>query len=236
MRLTIALAFVPLAVAVIHTDARATGLSASLSSSDGSLGRLDSLSVDVRLGPSTAEITQQRSYTLNSMYAGSPVELTFYDSVTGPAGTAPPAITINGQPAAGTTLAVTDADRGPAPADATDRRSDRAARAGNAALRDRRDGRPGAHDQCDRRADHDDRAAGGTRNDAGPGRAARLEPASRREGRREGDRHHRRAAARALFALSRAPGRARRRRRRACELHGPQRLHRLRPDAARLER
>ena len=110
MRLTIALALVPLAVAVMQADARATGLSASLSPSDGSLGRLDSLSVDVRLGPSTAEITQQRSYALNSMYAGAPVELTFYDSVTGPAGTAPPAITINGLPVTGTTLAVADAD------------------------------------------------------------------------------------------------------------------------------
>ena len=76
-----------------------------MSSSDGSLGRLDSLAVDVRLGPTTAEITQQRSYTLNNMYAGAPVELTFYDSVTGPAGTATPAITINGLPATGTTLA-----------------------------------------------------------------------------------------------------------------------------------
>ena len=110
MRLTIALALVPLAVAVIHEDARATGLRASLSPADGSLGRLDSLSVDVRLGPTAAEITQQRSYTLTSMSAGSTVELTFYDSVTGPAGTAPPAITINGLPATGTTLAVTDAD------------------------------------------------------------------------------------------------------------------------------
>ena len=110
MRLTIALAFVPLAVAVIHADARATGLRASLSPSDGSLGRLDSLSVDVRLGPTAAEITQQRSYTLNSMYAGATVELTFYDSVAGPAGTAAPAITINGLPATGTTLAVADAD------------------------------------------------------------------------------------------------------------------------------
>ena len=110
MRLTIALALVPLAVAVTHTDARATGLRASLSPSDGSLGRLDSLSVDVRLGASTAEITQQRSYTLNSRYAGAAVELTFYDSVAGPAGTAPPAITISGQPATGTTLAVPEAD------------------------------------------------------------------------------------------------------------------------------
>ena len=110
MRLTIALAFVPLAVAVIHADARATGLRASLSPADGSLGRLDSLSVDVRIGPTAAEITQQRVYTLSSTYAGAPVELTFYDSVTGPADTAPPVISINGQPASGTTLAVTDAD------------------------------------------------------------------------------------------------------------------------------
>jgi Ca-activated chloride channel homolog len=110
MRLTIVLAFVPLAVAVIQADARATGLRASLSSSDGSLGRLDSLGVDVRIGPTTAEITQQRSYTLNGMYAGAPVELTFYDSVTGPSGTATPAITINGLPATGTTLAVANAD------------------------------------------------------------------------------------------------------------------------------
>ena len=76
------------------------------------------------------------------------MELTFYDSVTGPAGTAPPAITINGQPAAGTTLEVTDADAARRQLTRTIGDPTRAARAGNAALRDRRDGRPGAHDQC----------------------------------------------------------------------------------------
>ena len=123
MRLTIALAFVPLAVAVIHADARATGLSASLSSSDGSLGRLDSLGVDVRIGPTTAEITQQRSYTLNDMYAGAPVELTFYDSVTGPAGTATPAITYQWPARHRHDAGRGGRGRGPAPADAPARRS-----------------------------------------------------------------------------------------------------------------
>ena len=236
MRLTIALAFVPLAVAVIHTDARATGLSASLSPSDGSLGRLDSLSVDVRLGPTAAEITQQRSYTLNSMYAGSPVELTFYDSVTGPAGTAPPAITINGQPAAGTTLEVTDAD-------AARRRLTRLI-GDPTALRglgtplyatDAMVVQAPTTNVIDVRITTTVPLAtlGTMRGLVVPLDWSRL-PVS--EGRREGDRHHRRAAARALFALSRAPGRARRRQRRACELHGPQRVHRLRPDAARLQR
>jgi MYXO-CTERM domain-containing protein len=112
MRLTIALAFVPIAVAV-HADARATGLGASVAASDSevrSLGRLDSLSVDVHLGPTTAEIAQHRSYHLTHLYTGGPVQLTFYDAVAGLAGATPPAITINGLPATGATLAVPDAD------------------------------------------------------------------------------------------------------------------------------
>src|SRR4029077_7969132 len=68
------------------------------------------LSVDVRLGPSAAEITERRSYTLSNLYAGGPVQLTFYDSVVGPAGTAPPVVTINGQAATGATLVPGDAD------------------------------------------------------------------------------------------------------------------------------
>ena len=236
MRLTIALAFVPLAVAVIHADARATGLRAS------------SVAVRRVAGPARfavggrapranggrnhpAALVHAEQHVRGLAGGAHVLRLRHRTGRHGAAGDH------HQRPAGHRHDAGRDGrGRGPAPADAPARRSDRAARAGNAAVRDRRDGRPGSHDQRDRRADHDDRAARDARDDAGPGRSARLEPASRREGRREGDRHHRRAAARALFALSRAPGRARRRRRRACELHGPQRLHRLRPDAARLQR
>src|SRR5262245_28628228 len=109
----LAFAFAPLAVAVVCADAHATGLEAVVPVSDGdvtTLGRLDALTVDVKLGPSTAEITQRRSYTITRLYTGGPARLTFYDSVTGPDGGAQPSITINGLPASGATLAPADAD------------------------------------------------------------------------------------------------------------------------------
>jgi MYXO-CTERM domain-containing protein len=110
MRLAIVLGLVPISLALCHPDAQATGLGASVSSFSSqvrSLGRLDSLSVDVRLGESTAEIIQRRSYTLNNLYAGGPTQLTFYDSV---ASAGPTTITVNGTAATGTVLAPAEAD------------------------------------------------------------------------------------------------------------------------------
>jgi Ca-activated chloride channel family protein len=112
MRLTLALACVPLAaLAVLQANAHATGLEAVVPLGDGDirvLGRLDALTIDVRLGPAAAEITQRRTYMMTRLYGGGPVTLTFYDSV--PEGAAPPAITINGVPATGATRAPADAD------------------------------------------------------------------------------------------------------------------------------
>src|SRR5262245_56987104 len=112
MRLAIAFALVPVAAALAHPDAHATALGASVGSFDPqvrALGRLESMSIDVRLGPSVAEITERRSYAAD-LFAGGRLYLTFYDSVVGHADTAPPLITINGAMTTGATLDPADAD------------------------------------------------------------------------------------------------------------------------------
>jgi Ca-activated chloride channel family protein len=113
MRITFAFAVASFAAVLVHRDARATGLGASVSGFDDqvrSLARLETISIDVRLGAATADVVEHRSYTLDRLYTGGPVQLTFYDSVTGPPGAPPPAVVINGNAASGAVLSADGAD------------------------------------------------------------------------------------------------------------------------------
>jgi uncharacterized protein YegL len=113
MRIFLAFVVVALTATLAHRHAHATGLGSSVSPFDGqvrSLARLDTVSIDVRLGPATADIVEHRSYTLNNLYSGGPVQLTFYDSITGPAGTPAPTVVINGTTATGAVLSADGAD------------------------------------------------------------------------------------------------------------------------------
>jgi MYXO-CTERM domain-containing protein len=72
-----------------------------------SLGALRTLTVDAQLGPSSADITERRTYALDPSYAGGSATLTFYQSVVG---SGAPTITVGDRTLTGTTLAPDAAD------------------------------------------------------------------------------------------------------------------------------
>jgi MYXO-CTERM domain-containing protein len=116
MRLATRIAFIAFGLlASLSPHANATGLvTPAPPAADGApggpplvLGTLSALAVDARLGPSSAEVSERRTYALAPAYAGASASVTFYESVVG-AGA--PIITVGGRTLTGTTLAPDAAD------------------------------------------------------------------------------------------------------------------------------
>jgi MYXO-CTERM domain-containing protein len=100
---------------LLSPDAAATGLvMPAPPAADGApvgrpdvLATLSALAVDARLGPSSAEVSERRTYALAPGYAGGNATVTFYQSVVG---TGAPTITVGDRALGGTTLAPDAAD------------------------------------------------------------------------------------------------------------------------------
>ena len=100
-------------LALLPAAARATALAMPTPTDSGpptTLGALATLSVDARLTPAGADVTERRTYSLTTLYTGRPTMLTFYHSLPAQAGAPEPRVVIGGQVATGRTLAAAEAD------------------------------------------------------------------------------------------------------------------------------